>query len=399
MTKNSKQAREQNIDSVLRPQGDARDARASRMTLPGRDATPQPECCDDVVHWLSMASRARAARASYRWERLDDAALLRVRFRDLGLELSRSPVHADVLRLGTEVERRGIRFKPHVWFSTDWFSPDGVPGIAMPFFLGHPRLLRLERRMMGEAEGSNRRWRLRLLRHELGHAVDTAFGLRRRRDWQRVFGRAGAPYSRDYTVRPGSKEYVLHLEHWYAQSHPTEDFAETFAVWLRPKTLWRAEYSGWPALAKLEFVDGLMAELAGRKPSKRDRSFIAPLTDNSRTLGEHYRRRVFPGDGREQRFDSLLMNVFAPRRASSATAAPAERYLREVRPRLTRTLLRRTRVHPYLAFQVLRAVRRRARSLDLTLAGSKRDALERVAQLHERVLADLLSRNEETYSL
>jgi hypothetical protein len=125
-----------------------------------------------------------------------------------------------------------------------------VPGIAVPFFLGHPRLLRLERRMLGEAEGSSRRWRQRLFRHELGHAVDTAFGLRRRRDWQRVFGRAGAPYSRDYTVRPGSKDYVLHLEHWYAQSHPTEDFAETFAVWLQPKARWRAEYSGWPALAK-----------------------------------------------------------------------------------------------------------------------------------------------------
>ena len=93
-------------------------------------------------------------------------------------------------------------------------------------------------------------------------------------------------------MRPSSKDYVLHLEHWYAQSHPTEDFAETFAVWLRPKARWRAEYAGWPALAKLEFVDKLMAELAGRMPSKRDRSFIAPLTHNSRTLGEHYRRRA-----------------------------------------------------------------------------------------------------------
>ena len=300
-----------------------------------------------------MSSRARAARVSYRWERFDDAALLRVRFRDLGLAISGSPVHAEVLRLGGELHRRGIRFKPHFWFSTDWFSPDGVPGIAVPFFLGHPRLLRLERRMIGEAEGSNRRWRQRLLRHELGHAVDTAFGLRRRRDWQRVFGRAGAPYSRDYTVRPGSKEYVLHLEHWYAQSHPTEDFAETFAVWLQPKARWRAEYSGWPALAKLTFVDELMAELAGRKPSKRDRSFIAPITYNSRTLGEHYRRRAYLSDGREQRFDAWLMEVFAPRAVAAPTAMSAKRFLIDVKPNLTRTLLERARVHPYLAFQVL----------------------------------------------
>jgi hypothetical protein len=345
-----------------------------------------------------MSSRARAARVSYRWERFDDAALLRVRFRELGLALRRSPVHADVVRLGEELERRGIRFKPHAWFSTEWFSPDGVPGIAIPFFLGHQRLLRLERRLMGEAEGSTRRWRQRLLRHELGHAVDTAFELRRRRDWQQVFGRAGAPYSRNYAVRPGSRDYVLHLEHWYAQSHPTEDFAETFAVWLRPKAAWRAEYSGWPALAKLEFVDRLMTELAGRKPSKRDRSVVAPLAHNGRTLGEHYRRRAYLGAGPTQRFDAWLLHVFA-RRGSSATAVTAERFLTEIKPELTRTLLRRTGVHPYLVFQVLRAVRRRARSLDLVLAGSRRRAMQEAVQLHERIVRDLLHRNEETYFL
>ncbi len=169
--------------------------------------------------------------------------------------------------------------------------------------------------MMGEAEGGNRRWRLRLLRHELGHAVDTAFGLRRRGDWRQVFGTASALYSRDYTARPRSRSHVLHLEHWYAQSHPTEDFAETFAVWLRPKGLWRAEYAGWPALAKLEFVDRLMTELAGRVPAKRDRSLIEPLTDNHRTLGEHYRRRVHLSESGEQRYDSWLLRVFPPHHA------------------------------------------------------------------------------------
>jgi hypothetical protein len=346
-----------------------------------------------------MGLRPRAARVSYRWERLDDAALLRIRFRDLGLKVAASPVHADVLRLDAELERRGIRFKPHYWFSTEWFSPDGVPGIAMPFFLGHPRLMRLERRMMGEAEGSNRPWRLRLLRHELGHAVDTAFGLRRRRDWRRVFGGASAPYARDYTVRPGSKDHVLHLEHWYAQSHATEDFAETFAVWLQPRSRWRAEYAGWPALAKLEFVDRLMSELAGRRPSQRDRSVVAPLTDNSRTLGEHYRRRMYLSDGREQRYDSWLLRAFAPRGTAASGKTSAERFLSDIRPQLLDALLRRTGVHPYLAFQVLRAVRRRARSLDLVLRGSKRDAARHMTRLHERMLAELLRSNEETYFL
>lgn len=334
---------------------------------------------------------------TYRWERFDDAALKRLRFRDLGLKFPGSSVHADTLALGEQLERRGLRFKPHFWFSTEWFSPDGVPGIAVPFFLGSQRLLSLERRMMGEAEGGNRRWRQRILRHEAGHAIDTAFGLRRRRDWQNVFGMAAARYSRDYTVQPRSKQYVLNLEHWYAQSHPTEDFAETFAVWLTPKARWRREYSGWPALAKLKFVDELMRELAGRTPVKRDRSVIEPLTDNNRTLAEHYRRRANYGTAGGERYDAWLLRAFAPRGASSR--AGAEQFLLDVKPELTRALLHRTRAHPYVVFQVLRAVRRRAGSLDLVLRDTKRDALPRATRLHERILNDLLRRNEETYYL
>ncbi len=348
-----------------------------------------------------LSVRARKPRPSYRWERFDDDALLRLRFRDLGLKIADSPVGADAQRLFVELDQRGIRFKPHVWFSTEWFSPDGVPGIAVPFFLGHPRLVRLERRMMGEAEGGNRRWRLRLLRHELGHAVDTAFGLRRRNDWRQVFGTASALYSRDYTARPRSRNHVLHLEHWYAQSHPTEDFAETFAVWLRPKARWRSEYTGWPALAKLEFVDQLMTELAGRVPAKRDRSLIEPLTDNNRTLGEHYRRRVYLSESGAERYDSRLTRAF-PRTAASASALAdnsAERLLTDLKPLLIRALLRSSRAHPYVVFQVLRAVRRRARQLDLKLGGPKREAIQKVTRLHERILADVLRRNEETYFL
>lgn len=331
------------------------------------------------------------------WSRLDDAALLRLRFRDLRLRFSDSPIHGDALRVGNELAGRGIAFRPHFWFSTDWFSPDGVPGIAVPFFLAHPRLLRLERRMTGEAEGGNRPWRLRLLRHELGHAVDTAFALRRRRDWQRVFGSPGAPYSRDYTARPRSRNHVLHLEHWYAQSHPTEDFAETFAVWLQPRARWRAAYAGWPALAKLEFVDALMSEIAGRAPTRRDRSVISPVAANSRTLGEHYRRRSGLSAGNDARYDRWLLRVFAPRKSQRAVAA--ERWLREVKPRLMPALLQRTGAHRYLAHQVLRAVRQRARALDLTLRRPKRETEAAVTRLHVRAIADLLRRNEENFRL
>jgi hypothetical protein len=59
----------------------------------------------------------------------------------------------------------------------------------------------------------------------------------------------------------------VHLDDWYAQAHPDEDFAETFAVWLTPDLDWRARYRGWKAIAKLEYVDELMRSLAGKPPT------------------------------------------------------------------------------------------------------------------------------------
>jgi len=159
------------------------------------------------------------------WVRLSDEELLKKRFCDLRLSLKNTAVERHMRKLERDLRRRGIRFRPHLWLSTEWFSPDGVPGIAVPFYMAHPRLMRLERKQMAQVEGGNANWLLRILRHELAHALDNAFRLRRRKGWRRIFGKASRPYPDIYRARPASRNYVLHLGHWYAQSHPTEDFA------------------------------------------------------------------------------------------------------------------------------------------------------------------------------
>jgi hypothetical protein len=342
--------------------------------------------------------RTRPTTKRQRWEDLDDEALLRLRFRDLHLRAADSLIWPEVERLYAELERRRIRFKPHVWLSTDWFSPDGVPGIAVPFYAAHARLRRLQRRMTGDVEGGSQKWRLRILRHEAGHALDTAYGLRRRADWREVFGPASKPYPSHYSVRPGSRRFVLHLGHWYAQSHPTEDFAETFAVWLQPKARWRREYAGWPALAKLEYVDALMQELGARLPRNRDRSVVAPLTQNKRKLSEHYRRQQASQECIERRYDTLLRRAFATREARPE-ATPAGAFLRGRRAALRRKLLGRTPGGAYLVEHTLEIATRRARQLDLVLRGSRRDGEKRAAELLETVICDVLRRNREKYVL
>jgi hypothetical protein len=252
--------------------------------------------------------------------------------------------------------------------------------------------------MMGEVEGGARKWRLRILRHETGHAIDNAYGLRRRADFRRVFGRASAPYPDDYSPRPSSDRHVLHLGHWYAQSHPTEDFAETFAVWMQPKMCWRRDYAGWPAIRKLDYVDALMDEIATSRPKHRDRSVIEPLRQSDDTLGEHYRLKRERYGGEDRRYDRWMSLVFVPR-AKRPRATAASSFVREIEPQLRRLLERRARLHPYYLDHAISLVRRRARQLDLVLRSSRREAKRPVVRLHERIVLDILRRNRENYAL
>lgn len=343
-------------------------------------------------------SSARQALPRYRWADYDDDALLDLRFSSLRLRLRNSLFWPDVERLNGELDRRGLRFRPHVWMSTEWFSPDGVPGFAVPFYLAHPRLRQLERNIMGDVEGGSQKWRMRILRHETGHAIDNAYALRRRADWRRVFGRASAPYPDDYSPRPSSRRHVLHLGHWYAQSHPTEDFAETFAVWMQPKARWRRDYADWPALRKLEYVDALMDDVAAQPLRRRNRNVIEPLAQVDQTLREHYRLKKERYGGTERRYDRWMSRVFVPR-ARRPRGVAASRFVREIEPQLRRLLERRARLHPYFVDHAIRTVRQRSRALDLVLRGPRRDAKRPVVRLHERIVLDVLQRNRENYAL
>ena len=322
---------------------------------------------------ISFAARGRRSRRRYPWETLTDDQLLSLRFCDLKLTIEGTDLERAIERLYGELDTRGIRFRPHVWLSQEWFSPDGIPGIAIPFYLAHRRLMGIERRLMREAEGGNRNWLMRILRHEAGHAIDSAYRLRRRGRWRKVFGPASLPYPDTYRPRPGSRRFVQHLGAWYAQAHPTEDFAETFAVWLKPKSAWRREYLGWPAFAKLEFIDELAAEIGEAKPLVIDRSRIEDIAEEICTLRQHYElRQARYRMPRRTGADELLLKVFsaAPR---SRSAPKAARVLRELRLPLRQQIVRSGAFSEYLVHQVLRLMIERCESLNLYIRGPRRE--------------------------
>lgn len=318
------------------------------------------------------------------WTRLSDDQLLELRFSDLKLSIGRGALARGIRRLNTELERAGLSFRPHCWLADEWFSPDGVPGIAIPFYLAHPRLRALEWRMMREVEGGNTNWLMRILRHEAGHALDSAFRLRRKRRWREVFGPASLPYPDSYRPRPGSRRFVQHLGAWYAQSHPTEDFAETFAVWLKDGR-WRNAYRDWPAYAKLAYVDELMRELRGRRPAVHSRRRVEPLSDHRRTLGEHYSNRlVRQSRGRARLLDEALRRTFTATRTERHPLRAAS-FVRQLKAPMRRALTLRLDVSEYLVHQVMRLVTQRADELELYLRGSRRRARSAVQRLMLRV--------------
>jgi Putative zinc-binding metallo-peptidase len=230
-------------------------------------------------------------RRKFPWASLPDEQLLKVRLKDLRVTVEGTWLQGCLRTLQDELDERGLRVKPHAWISSEWFSPASTPGIAIPFYLAHPRLMRLEKKMILDVEGGTWSECMAILRHEAGHVVQHAYQLSRRRRWQQLFGSTTKHYPRYYRPNPASRQFVQHLRLWYAQSHPDEDFAETFAVWLRPRSHWRKRYDGWPALKKLEYVDELMGELAGERPLLTRRERVEPLTQLTGTLAEYYKKK------------------------------------------------------------------------------------------------------------
>jgi hypothetical protein len=309
------------------------------------------------------------------WARWPDEKLLLLRLRDLNVRIEGTWIADCIAELYDELAARDIRLRPHVWVSDEWFSPDGVSGFAVPFYLLHPRLIQLERAQLIEVEGGTHHECMKILRHECGHAIQHGYQLQRRREWQRLFGRSSKKYPEAYRPNPASKRYVQHLRRWYAQSHPDEDFAETFAVWLRSRTDWRRRYAGWHALQKLEYVDRLMEEIAGTVPRARDRRVVDPLRKHNRTLFEHYTdRRAIYSVEYPKTYDDDLLRIFSddPRHRARPTAAS---FLRAHRADIRRLVSRWTGEYQFSLDQVLTDMIGRCRELRLRTVGNERQLL------------------------
>jgi hypothetical protein len=299
------------------------------------------------------------------WTSLSDEQLLERRISNLGLRLEGTALEPLIRQLYEELTARGLLLRPPCHIGDEWFVPVGIPVIFIPFFLVHDRLRALERTMMLEVEGGTPEWFMKLMRHEAAHAYSYAYQLPRKKKWQQTFGRTSREETPDfYQPRPFSRSYVVHLDDWYAQSHPDEDFAETFAVWLTPGLDWRRRYAGWKALQKLEYVDELMRSLAGNPPRHLPEYRVADHDCLNLKLKTYYaRKRKLYEDTYPDFYDADLRQLFPAIAGPGRITASA--YLRRRRRRLLNSVCQWTNEKKFRVNRLLARLIERCEKLDL----------------------------------
>jgi hypothetical protein len=286
----------------------------------------------------------------------------------IGIQIAGTFLEKVILEFRAELERVGIRrLVPHFYLSNEWGVPFDTTTIAIPFYLAQSDLTKLHADQVGFIEGEGRAELLRYLRHEMGHVVNYGYQLYKRSDWTALFGDIEQDYEEEYRPEPFSHRFVWHLPGWYAQKHPDEDWAETFAVWMTPGLNWRAEYRDWPdALKKLEYCERLITEVKDSDPLITDTSPDEPVDDLHDTLEEFYRDSPLPKVEPPPSLDVSLRFIFADRAESKTdgtTTQPASALIRRLERELMATVFRWTGHFPERTRALLRVVAERADQL------------------------------------
>ena len=282
-----------------------------------------------------------------------------------------------VHQLHKELAQKGLsKFRPACYLTDEWGCPSGEPIIGIPFYLANPELASLEREM-NDLEDT--REIMMYLRHEAGHAFNYAYKLYRNPEWKQLFGPFRRPYRENYRPVPFSRDYVRHLAGWYAQKHPDEDFAETFAVWLTPRSGWRKKYRGWGALTKLRYMDRIARELGHIDPVRRRGLPDVTVDEMESTVADFYRQSVAEETPIvDLALDTDLVDIFNVSKRKKAVR-PAQEFVYQNRKAVVDKIAYWTGLQRPLVKKLMEAIEKRIGELGLR-ADPKREP-EHLAEL------------------
>lgn len=314
-------------------------------------------------------------------EHLSEVDLLKVRVCDLPIGIKGTWLEECVNQLHAELAAKGLVFFPECYLADEWLTPEGEVAIGIPFYLSHPSLIKLERKMMLEAEGEGKAWCMQLLRHEAGHALTYAYNLNTKKDWQAVFGSPSVEYGDTYRFKPYSKSFVRHLDGFYAQYHPDEDFVETFAVWLTPDSDWQNRYKGWKAFSKLAYVDGLMNALKDVKPLKPRGRKLWEQRKMTATLDNYYAKKRRQDIEEFPDFHDVQLNkiftplspeewwAFSKDKKKNKALMTADELIRKYRKNILNSVDRTSGERKYIIDEMLNTIAVRTKQLHMIVRG------------------------------
>ena len=281
---------------------------------------------------------------------------------ELGLKLEGSALEPFVQQLYRELDRKKLaKFRPDFYLTDEWGCPSGEPVIGLPFYLARPDLSLLEKQV-NDLEEPNEI--MMYVRHEAGHAFNYAYKLYRTDEWKQLFGSFRRPYRDNFRPVPFSRNHVRHLAGWYGQKHPDEDFAETFAVWLTPRSGWRKRYRGWGAMAKLRYMDRIAKKLGNVDPVRRHGHTDITVDEMQTTVADFYRQSSNGIPIVDLAPDSDLMDIFNVRKRRKS-AVPAQEFLRAHRKMLVDKIAYWTPAQRPLIKKLVEAIEQRAGELNL----------------------------------
>lgn len=314
----------------------------------------------------------RRSRPKLDLDNLSEEDLLSQRICDLPIKIEGTWVAECVAQLYKELDDKGIVFKPECYLADEWLTPEGETCIGIPFYLAHPALIRLEKKMMIEAEGDTKDWCMKLVRHESGHALEYAYRLNRKAKWRSLFGPSSVEYGDTYKFRPYSKSFVRHLDGYYAQYHPDEDFVETFAVWLTPGLNWQETYKGWKALEKLKYVEQLMTEIKGKYPPVQSKIKYWRLAELRMTLRNYYKKKRYSLAEEFPDFhDWFLKKLFVSSVEQAQKTIPLAGVISRNRRSLLKTIAQYSGERKYVISDLLKGILQRSRKLKIMTADNE----------------------------
>jgi hypothetical protein len=172
--------------------------------------------------------------------------------------------------------------------------------------------------------------------------------------------------------------FVRHLPGWYAQKHPDEDWAETFAVWMTPGANWKEEYRSWPeALAKLESCQQIVASIADHDPVVTVMECDEDANELEESLEHFYRKFATDAPEPMPAVDGPLRVIFDETTEHSANGdlRSAADLIRQIDRGLAADVYRWTGHFPERTLRLTQHLAARAESLQQVYRGSEQQGV------------------------